>query len=260
MEQFKIKAPNNVHICDQLAKVEYEQYGKGLKAAILLAGIGIVILGIVYPFGRMWKGIFIVLGMWLAVSYNFPFVVISERRAAEHNFGFPAMEYEFDEEGITQRVDGAEFDLLIPYNEVVRLLEDDLCFYFFLSDKRGHVIMKDSFAPAQYSEFLNWLTERTGLIVRRRKTAGLRRAALRLRERVEEIMLKAGLFREKIDRCRQKRDEREKILLKKEEEKKKASALAVEQREKALRREQEWHEELAADPEKMEAFKASVKK
>ena len=73
--------------------------------------------------------------------------------------------YIFEEKGFThQSPDGTQH---IPYGALVDLMEDDRAFLLFFSDFGAHVLHKDSFTTGDADHFRAFLTERTGLAMRK---------------------------------------------------------------------------------------------
>lgn len=261
MDEFEyfVSLNDGIHLCDQAAKVQYEEYGKLMKVGILLLGVLMILSGAFLVERKFFRLMLIVLGIWALISYNYPFVIMSERRARATEYQFYKMEYRFMAESVTINQSERDFVLEVPYKEIIRLIEDDYCFYFFLSNKTCYLFQKESFDdPEDYRSFCAFITEKTGLEIRQRKNSGLRKLAERVRDGFEKFLYVFPFMRKTVDGWQ---DNRVAAALAYEEQQKKqaeeAEAAKIRMEENMVI-EQKLHDELLNDPEKMEEFKKSV--
>lgn len=258
MESYTISVKDGIHLCDQAAKVQYEQFGKLLKVGIVLLGALITASGLYWASDRLYKGILIVVGIWAMISYNYPFVIMSERRARKTDFQFFRMEYCFGEDSVSINQSERNFILEVPYKEIIRLLEDEFCFYFFLSDKTCYLFQKGALEKDVYNNFRRFISEKTGLSIRQRRTTGLTRMSLRIRDRVENSAERISFLKPMVMKARSRRKEMEMAFRLEQEEKAAREEESRRIQEENEKIEKALHDELAADPQKMEEFKKSV--
>ena len=258
MDKYIVDNQNNIHLCDQISKVEYEQYGGVLRGLIMLGGAALVYVGFNCFESLLWQAVMVVLGVWLAISYNYPFVIKSERRAIRENFAFPSLHYVFQDDGFLLRKGEAAEAVFYPYADIDRLLEDDFCLYILMKNHEGNYILKQELQGFSAGELAAFLEERSGCVLRRRKEGGLNRLSVRFSDELDNFLLRIPACRPLVEKkkVRQERQEREAEELRQRRREEKEEAARVEAEN--LRREQQLHEELSRDPQKMEEFQRRV--
>lgn len=261
MTNHKVKITNSIHICDQVSKVKYEQYGWIWRILIVLAGLAMIASGFLISGSRLWQAILVVLGIWVVISYNYPFVIMSERMAAADNFLFPDLLYDFSEENFSVLKDGSDEPEVFTYSRIDRMLRDAFGLYIFLDNRRGYLLMQDAFSSVdRLDDLCNQLEQVTGKTIRSRNATGISRLVLRLRDSVESVLSSVPALLPFVKRVQENRAEKQQLFELEMKEKEEAEAAATIQQAKSMQLEQEFFETLRDNPEKMEEFRRSVQK
>ncbi|MDR3230924.1 MAG: hypothetical protein LBT65_05760 [Synergistaceae bacterium] len=116
-------------------------------------------VGGLFAFESLWAVAFVFLGCWAMMAIRQTPNRRAERIITRLGGKFPAIDYTFDEENFTANF-GANADL-VPYGEVVRLIEDKTYCYFFL--KSFSVYMFAQKSAENPEELKEYLATQTGL-------------------------------------------------------------------------------------------------
>lgn len=150
-----------------LYKTEYYTYDTLRILVRFLAGVGLVLAGLMADIPRALQIILLLVGCWLIISKDFPASVRADRALETRKAALPRHVCKFFEKQVELSGEGT---INLTYDKFQYLIEDDGYLYLFLGRQSVCMVEKDSVEGGSPEALKEFVAERTGLRWRRNRS------------------------------------------------------------------------------------------
>ena len=143
-----------------LCRTQYSTFHFRQKALKCAAGLALAVCGLYGLFGD-WSAIFIFLGCWLLVSLNLPAYSLARQTLEQLGGHFPLAKYKFADDRFT--FIGENGETAVPYDKLIRLVEDDKYAYLFAGELVTYMVDKSTVSGG-IDAWKTMIAKRSGLV------------------------------------------------------------------------------------------------
>lgn len=155
------KATYNEAALTAFCKVQFSAFRRQTQVFVALLGLALVVLAVC---GVTSGGVSVILGALGCWIITLPGVLPksdADRLIAAMQGNFSTSVYSFDDKGF-DIVAGKDTNRL-GYDNMIRLIEDDMYYFFFATPKLAYIVEKASVRPFGEEKFKSYVSRRVGL-------------------------------------------------------------------------------------------------
>ena len=157
---YKAEINHTEKTIQDLYKMQYYTYEKIRIIIRFLLGLALIIMAVSLSLPIWGRGALLLLGTWLAVSFDFPAQVRADKVIQYRKGSLPGFSYEFFNDKI-KLSSSYNKSMDIPYKNLTILLHDKKYFYLVIS--KDSVCMIDKTTLEKSEKFMNFIENKTGL-------------------------------------------------------------------------------------------------
>lgn len=158
MKRFTAQIRHSYDTILRMCRVQDDTFSFGRKILMALVGLALTVLG-AWNLSSVAGLVFALVGCWLLVSLNFPARNRAQSiREALHG-EYPTNRYEFYDKHFVLLAQNQD---VVDYGKIVRLVEDDVYCYLFVSAQAAYMLEKASLGT-ELSRFKAFMEKATGL-------------------------------------------------------------------------------------------------
>jgi len=158
---FTAEMVQNEQTVRRLAVLQYDLFQTGRKCIFVLAGLFMILFGVIADLPMQAVGIAVFLGCLCLWFRNAPAQITANRMAAAIGGAYPHTKFYFRADGVDV-TDGKEW-FHMSYSLIQRVVQDKKYYYLWLSRSTSYMVDKAAVEP-DLARFQDFLEEQTGLL------------------------------------------------------------------------------------------------